>query len=114
MKAYLDHQIVGDYASAWAMLSPAMQSSWQTLAAFTIAEAGFQPTAKEGYTLTANPKDYMSLTDWLAGQPFASAIDTQNAVLILVQWTALPNNNAGWEMWVANPTPAGWELYEVR
>jgi len=41
-------------------------------------------------------------------------VDKAKAVLVQVNWAALAKNNAGWEMWVVNPTATGWELYEVR
>ena len=68
------------------------------------------------YTAVANPTDVMSLTDWIAGMPTAEQkpIDAAHAVLVEVTWTKLAGNNAGWEIWVVNPVPGGWELYEAR
>jgi len=37
-----------------------------------------------------------------------------HAVLVEVDWTKLAGNNAGWEVWVVNPIPGGWQLFEVR
>ena len=114
MKVFLDHETASEFAPAWTMLGPGMQTLAGSLSAFTGTVTDMLPNMKKGYTLTPNPSGYMSLADWISGLSFAKAIDTKNAVLILVEWTALKGNNAGWEMWVVNPIAAGWELYQVR
>lgn len=114
VRAYEDALIAGNYAGAWALLGAGAQAGWGSLSAYTSERTAFMKSAGTVYTATANPSGTMSLTDWLAGTPFAGSIDTAHAVLVEVDWAALSGNNAGMEMWVANPVPGGWQLYEVR
>jgi hypothetical protein len=114
MKAYIDFQVTGDFPSAWAMLGSGQQVLFGSEPAFAQGQATFVPTMEKGYTLTPNPSGYMSLAEWIAGQAYAGSIDKTGAVLALVEWTALKGTQAGWEMWVVNPTAIGWELYQVR
>jgi hypothetical protein len=87
---------------------------WGSLDGFEYGRRAFMASAGKNYTVVASPSGTLSLADWLSGEPFAASVDTAHAVLVQVNWTALSNNNAGWEMWVVNPVPGGWELYEVR
>jgi hypothetical protein len=114
MQAYIGYQLKSNFPAAWAMLSTYQQSVFGSEASFAATQKAFLPTMKKGAALTANPKGYMSLADWIAGQPYAGLIDKTKAVLVLVEWVALSGNNAGWEMWVVNPVGGSWELYQVR
>jgi hypothetical protein len=114
VKAYEDALIAGNYANAWSMLASGGTAGWGTLAKYTTERKAFMKSAGTKYTLQANPPDTLSLADWLSGTSFAGSIDKTQAVLVRVDWAALSSSGSGWEMWVANPIPAGWELYEVR
>jgi hypothetical protein len=114
VRAYEDALIAGKYSQAWTMLGAGSQAGWGTLPAYTSERTAFMKSAGKAYTLTANPSGSLSLTEWLSGTTFGPSIDKVNCVLVKVDWTALAKNNAGWEMWVVNPIPGGWQLYEVR
>jgi hypothetical protein len=115
--AYEDALIAGRYAEAWAMLGPEWQAAWSSESAYETDRATWIKSAGPKYTATANPKNMMSLADWVssmqwpAGKP---SIDMVKAVLVEVDWAKLAGDNAGFEMWVVNPVPKGWELFEVR
>jgi hypothetical protein len=96
------------------MLAPGGTAGWGTLARYTGERAAFMKSAGKTYTAVANPAGTLSLAEWLSGASFAGSIDTAKCVLVRVDWAALSKDNAGWEMWVVNPTVIGWELYEVR
>jgi hypothetical protein len=112
--AYEDALIAGDYAKSWSMLAPDGTGGWGTLVAYTSERKAYLASAGKAYTVEANPSGTLSLADWLSGESFAASVDKAHAVLVRVTWTALANNNAGWEMWVVNPISRGWALYEVR
>ncbi len=114
VKAYENALIAGDYTTAWSMLAPAATSAWGTLSKYTGDRTAFMASAGKVYTTVANPPATLSITEWLKGTPFVGSVDKAKAVLVQVNWAALAKNNAGWEMWVVNPTATGWELYEVR
>ena len=114
MHAYEDALIAGDYAKSWPMLAPDGTGGWGTLVAYTSERKAYLASAGKAYTVEANPSGTLSLADWLSGEPFAASVDKAHAVLVRVTWTALPNNNAGWEMWVVNPISGGWALYEAQ
>ena len=111
---YEDALLTGDYARAWSMIGATGKLRVGSLDGFELERQTFLKTAGKAYTTVANPPGTMSLAEWLNGTPFAASIDTAHAVLVQVNWTALAKNNAGWEMWVANPIKGGWELYQLR
>jgi hypothetical protein len=113
LKAYEDLLIAGNYSKAYLMIGPG-GGAWGTYANFEAERKIYMKSAGSKYTAVANPSGTLTLADWISGTPFAGKIDKTNAVLVKVEWTALKGNNAGWEMWVVNPIPGGWELYEVR
>jgi hypothetical protein len=115
VQAYEDALLTGNFDQAWSMIAPGSMAG-ATLDSYTAERTAFLQTSGKGYAVVANPPDSMPLAGWLNGQPFAAQIDQAHAVLVKVTWTALADNNAGWEMWVVNPVSggAGWELYEVR
>ena len=114
VKLYEDALVAGQYPQAWAMLAPGMQKALTSIAAYTSERKAYLASAGKAYTEEANPPSSMSMSDWLLGTTFTPSIDQPNAVLVQVTWTALAKNNAGWEMWLVNPTTSGWELYKVR
>lgn len=112
LKTYANLAIARNYDQAWAMLGPGYQAmlsraQWQSDWQATLKSAG------SAYKI-GTPKDSVSLSAWLQGQPFAAEIDQTHAILLELDWTKLANNNAGYEIWVANPTTGAWKLYEVR
>jgi hypothetical protein len=111
---YEDALIAGDYAKAWSMIGANGKLGWGSIDGYELERQPYMKSAGKAYTAAANPSGTMSLAQWLNGTPFAASIDTAHAVLVQVNWTALAKNNAGWEMWVANPIKSGWELYQVR
>ena len=79
--------------------------------------SGWIKSAGPKYTAVANPQKILSLADWLSSMTWPKAtptIDMAHAVLVEVDWTKLAGNNAGLEVWVVNPIPGGWKLFEVR
>jgi hypothetical protein len=98
------------------MLGTQDQATRGMLTGYTSERSAYMKSAGSKYTAVANPTDVMSLTDWIAGMPTAEQkpIDAAHAVLVEVTWAKLAGNNAGWEIWVVNPVPGGWELYEAR
>jgi hypothetical protein len=115
VQAYEGALLTGNFEQAWSMIAPGSMPG-VTLASYTAERTAFLQSSGKGYAVVANPPDSMTLAEWLKGQPFAAQIDQAHAVLVKVTWTALADNNAGWEMWVVNPVKGGdgWELYEVR
>jgi hypothetical protein len=111
---YEDYLIAGLYRKAWTMLGPGWQAYLGTMSTYTAERTAYMRSAGKRYTAEANPPNTKSLTDWLNGADYSSSIDMTNAVLVKVSWNALWYDNAGWEMWIVNPVPGGWELYEVR
>jgi hypothetical protein len=115
--AYEDALVAGQYPKAWAMLGPEWQAAWPSESAYATDRAVWITAAGPKYTTAANPPTIMSLADWLSAMTWPGAtptIDKTHAVLVEVDWTKLAGNNAGWEVWVVNPIPGGWELFEVR
>jgi hypothetical protein len=115
--AYEDALIAGQYATAWAMLGPEWQANWASESAYATDRAQWIASAGPKYTTVDNPSDQMPLSGWLSSMQWPAAtptIDTAHAVLVEVDWTKLAGNNAGFEIWVVNPTASGWELFEVR
>jgi hypothetical protein len=114
VKAYEDALVAGDYEKAWSMLAPDGTAGWGSLAGYKTERQAYMASAGKNYTAVANPPGTLTLSEWLQGMDFAASVDLNDAVLVKVTWTALEHNNAGWEMWVVNPVPGGWALYEVR
>jgi hypothetical protein len=115
VQAYEDALIAGLYRKAWTMLGPGWQAYVGTLSGYTSERQAYMTSAGSSYTAEANPPNTKSLTAWLNGADYSASIDVTHAVLVKVSWTRLWYDNAGWEMWIVNPTPwGGWELYEVR
>jgi hypothetical protein len=118
MKAYEDALLDGQFAQAWSMVGPESQACWTTLETYREERSLFLKSSGTQYIMDVNPSNEAPLADWVGMGFQCSAakpsIDMANAVLIRVTWKKLANNNAGWEMWVVNPAPGGWILYEVR
>lgn len=114
---YEDALIAGHYADAWAMLGPEWQAAWSSESAYQADRSAWMKSSGTQYTATANPPNMMSLAEWVGSMQWPAAkpaIDMAKAVLVEVDWVKVSGDNAGFEMWVVNPTPKGWELFEVR
>ena len=59
-----------------------------------------------------SPPDVAPLSNWLA-KPWGASIDA-HALLVEVDYPALAGNNAGYDVYIVNPTPTGLEIYDVR
>jgi hypothetical protein len=117
VKAYEDAIVAGDCKTAWNMLDAVWQANWTDEGAFDTACSQQVASTGETFFLTANPSNMMGLADWLSGMAYPGptpTVDMAHAVLVEVDWTKLQGNNAGWDMWVANPVPGGWEIFQVR
>jgi hypothetical protein len=115
--AYEDALLAGRYADAWAMLGPEWQAAWNSESAYEADRSAWMKSAGSKYTATANPPNMRSLADWLSSMQWPAAkptIDMAKAVLVEVDWAKLSGDNADFEMWVVNPVPKGWELFEVH
>jgi hypothetical protein len=114
MQQYENSLVGTHYDKAWSMLAPGYQALVGPESKYVNDQAEFMESAGKGYNVVANPADVAALAEWLKNQPFASAIDRAHAVVVEVTWSALATANRPAQVWIVNPTPSGWELYEVR
>ncbi len=107
----------GRFRDAWALLAP--QARPGTLAAFSSERAAYLKTMGGRYSIVARPKDVAPIDQWVPPADRA-AIVLSSAVLVEVTYPAHADNNAAWELFIAQPTPgevgpdASWQLYQVR
>jgi len=102
-----------DYATAWALLGPEDQVSVGTIAAWSAERRAFFQSVAGRYTIVVSPPGVAPITDWLAGT-YGAPIDLAHAVLVEVDYPALAGNNAGYELFIVNPTADGPRIYNVR
>ncbi|HEY7827929.1 MAG TPA: hypothetical protein VIB99_06825 [Candidatus Limnocylindrales bacterium] len=110
---YTKDLVDGNYAAAWAMLAPDGPSRAQTFASWSAERAQFFRSVAGRYTVTQPPTGTAPLASWLAN-PWSSSIDQANAVLVEVDYPALGGNNAGYDVYIVNPTSTGYAIYDVR
>jgi hypothetical protein len=103
----------GDYATAWAMLAPEVQAHRGSLAAFTAERSAFFRSVAGRYTIVVWPADVAPITDWLSATDGAT-IDLHHAVLVEVDYPALAGNNAGYDLYIVNPSATGLHIFDVR
>jgi hypothetical protein len=103
----------GDYATAWALLGPEDQAHVGTFAAWSAERRAFFQSVAGRYTIVVSPSGVAPITDWLAGA-YGASIDLAHAALIEVDYPALAGNNAGYELFIVNPTADGPRIYSVR
>ena len=103
----------GDYAAAYAMLGREAQTHFGSLASFTYDERAFFQSVAGRYAVTAQPSDAGPITNWLA-TTYGASIDLAHAVLVEVTYPGLAGNNAGYTLFIVNPTATGLRLYDVR
>lgn len=110
---YTADLVHGDYAAAWAMLGAEDPLRQQTLAQYSSTEKENFKDLKGEYTITVSPPGVAPITAWTSGLS-AAPIDLAHAVLVEVDYTVLAGNNAGWDLFIVNPTPTGLKIYDVR
>lgn len=105
--------VQGDYATSWALLGPEDQAHDGTIAAWSAERRAYFQSVAGRYTIVVSPSGVAPITDWLAGT-YGAPIDLAHAVLIEVDYPALAGNNAGYELFIVNPTADGPRIYSVR
>lgn len=111
--AYTRDLVRKDYAAAWALLAPDGPSRSQSFSAWSAERGQFFVKVAGRYTIVESPTDVAPLSNWLAS-PWGASIDTVHAVLIEVDYPSLAGNNAGYDLYIVNPTATGLEIYDVR
>ncbi len=109
---YTKDLVDGNYAAAWALLAPDGPSRAQTFANWSAERAQFFRSVAGRYTVTEPPTGTAPLASWLAN-PWSSSIDQANAVLVEVDYPAV-GGNAGYDVYIVNPTSTGYAIYDVR
>lgn len=110
---YTSDLVHGDYASAWGLLAANGPTRAQSFADWSSERSQFFKSVAGRYTVTQPAAGTAPIADWLA-QPWGASIDQARAVLIEVDYPALAGNNAGYDLYIVNPTPSGLEIYDVR
>ncbi len=102
------------WPTAWSILGPEEQMQRASLGAFQAERTAFFASVHGRYTVGTPRSDLKELMGWLpAGAP-ASAIISRS-FLVQVDYPALSGNNAGWELFMVAPDPAGdWRLWQLR
>ncbi|MGH2464073.1 MAG: hypothetical protein ACRDGI_01285 [Candidatus Limnocylindrales bacterium] len=113
INTYIADLVHGDYAAAWAMLGPEDPLRTMTLAEYSSVEKENFKDLKGEYTITVSPPGIAPMSAWTSGLG-AAPIDPVHAVLVEVDYTVLAGNNAGWDLFIVNPTPTGLKIYGVR
>jgi hypothetical protein len=110
---YTSDLVHGNYAAAWAMLGPEDPLRQQTLAQYSSIEQENFKDLKGEYTIQVSPPGVAPISAWTSGIS-AAPIDPVHAVLVEVDYTVLAGNNAGYDLFIVNPTPTGLKIYDVR
>jgi len=111
--AYTSDLVKKDYAAAWALLAADGPSRTQSFADWSAERGQFFVKVAGRYTIVVSPTDVAPLTSWLAN-PWGASIDTAHALLVEVDYPSLAGNNAGYDLYIVNPTARGLEIYDVR
>jgi hypothetical protein len=111
VQSYIGSLLAGRYEDAWNMLGLGCQARWGSLAAFTKDRAAFLKQAGTEFKLQISPTNTLSLSSWIVGTSWESRIDQANAFLFSLRWTGFGTDPRGTEIWIANPTMIGWDLY---
>jgi len=110
---YTADLVRGDYAAAYPMLGPEAQAHFGSLSSFTYDQRAFFQSVAGRFTVTPQPSDVGLITDWLP-TTYGASIDLAHAVLVEVTYPAMAGNNAGYSLFIVNPTATGLRLYDVR
>jgi hypothetical protein len=114
VRSYEDALLAGQYEAAWGMLGKGSQGTWGSLESFEKERSAFLATAGTAYKEQIHPDNTLPLSQWIEGTTWGPGINQAKAYLISVTWTALADNKAAVEIWVANPVPGGWKLYKAH
>jgi hypothetical protein len=110
---YTNDLVKGDYAAAWALLAPDGPSRSVSFTDWSSERSQFFKSVAGRYTITVSPSDVGPLANWLAN-PWSSSIDLAHALVVEVAYPALAGNNAGYGVYIVNPTATGLQIYDVR
>ena len=110
---YTNDLVKGDYAAAWALLAPDGPSRVLSFADWSSERGQFFKSVAGRYTITVSPSDVGPLANWLAS-PWGSSIDLAHALVVEVAYPAMAGNNAGFSVYIVNPTATGLQIYDVR
>ena len=110
---YTNDLVHARYMAAWGLLAPDGPAHEQTFASWSTERSQFFKSVAGRYTVGPQPAGNAPLSNWLAS-PWAASIDQARAVLIEVDYPALAGNNAGYNLYIVNPTASGLEIYDVR
>lgn len=110
---YTNDLVKGDYAGAWALLAPDGPSRDLSFADWSSERALFFKSVAGRYTILVSPSDVGPLATWLAS-PWSASIDLARALVVEVAYPALAGNNAGYSVYIVNPTATGLQIYDVR
>jgi hypothetical protein len=111
--AYTAALVRSDYPTAWAMLAPEAQAAGGSLAAYADERGAFFKSVAGQFKVGTPPAGTAPITSWLSSTNGAS-IDLRHAVLLEVDYPALANNNAGYDLYIVNPRGTGLEIFNVR
>ncbi len=109
---YTSDLVRRDYAAAWALLAPDGPSRAQTFAAWSTERGQFFTSVAGRYTIVVSPPGMAPLASWLAN-PWSASIDVAHALLVEVDYPAV-GGNAGYDLYIVNPTATGLAIYDVR
>ena len=109
---YTSDLVKKDYAAAWALLAPDGPSRAQTFAAWSSERGQFFTSVAGRFTVVVSPPDVAPLANWLAS-PWGASIDVAHALLVEVDYPAV-GGNAGYGLYIVNPTATGLQIYDVR
>lgn len=112
--AYTQLLVEGKWSGAYGALAPQSRSGWASEAAFASDQAAFFKSVAGQFTVNVpSPSDQGPITDW-APEMRGASLDLGHAVLVEVDYPALRGNNAGYNLYIVQPGPAGLEIYLVR
>jgi hypothetical protein len=93
--------------------APEPRAHFGSLASFTYDQRAFFQSVAGRFTVTPQPSDVGLTTAWLP-TAYGASIDLAHAVLVEVSYPATAGNNAGYTLFIVNPTATGLRLYDVR
>jgi hypothetical protein len=103
--------VASRWSVAFDLLAPTSLTHEAGLASFTSERRAFFVSVAGRYTA----KDPAPVTDWGAYGPVVVGADRSRAYLIEVDYPALSNNNAGYELFVVAPDSGGtWRIWPAR
>ncbi len=112
VRNYTADLVAGDYAGAWAMLSPQRRSAYGSLASFKAERAAYFKDVKGRYSVMASPGDLAPINSWAAQVPGA-VIDPSTAVLVKVAYPLIASRNA-YDVFIVARTADGPVIYIAR